>query len=156
MAHHLSVGRILKRDWPSFVFAGSITVWWLLVLGAYLLAAVCYPRDSESWLIAHLMGVVGLVLTGLLGTVLVRRIHIIKQAFGCGEMVQGEVLGVGENSEDVGYAVVAYQYQGRQYLVSNVTEGAVGRGGLTPGARVDLMVDPRTPSRAFIAKLYLE
>jgi hypothetical protein len=75
--------------------------------------------------------------------------------FGRGEVVQGEVISVGENSEDVGSAVVAYQYQGRQYLVRNVTEGAVGRGGLTPGAPVDIMLDPSNPSRAFIAKLYL-
>jgi hypothetical protein len=51
--------------------------------------------------------------------------------------------------------LVAYEYQGRQYLVRNVTEGAVERGGLTPGAPVDVMVDPTNPSRAFIARLYL-
>jgi hypothetical protein len=156
MAHQLSVGRVLKRDWPSLTFAVSLGIWWSLVLACYLLVLVWYPTDSEGRLIAHLMGVVGIVMTAVFGTVIVRRIRIIRQVFGRGEVVQGEILSVGENSEDVGYAVVAYQYQGRQYLVRNVTEGAVGRGAFAPGAPVDVVVDPSKPSRAFIVKLYLE
>jgi hypothetical protein len=156
MAHQLSVGRILKRDWPSFGCLVIVTFWWLMTIAGYLLAAVWLPEDRDGWLFAHLMGVSGLGVTALLGAVIARRVHIIRQVFGCGEVVRGEILSVGANSEDVGHAVVAYQYQGRQYLVRNVTEGAVGRGELTPGAPVDIVVDPSKPARAFIAKLYLE
>jgi hypothetical protein len=156
MTHQLSIGRILKRDWPSFCCSVFISLWWLIVIAAYLLVAVWYPEDRDGWLLAHLMGVGGLGLTALLGAVIVRRIHIIRRVFGRGEAVRGEILSVGENAEDIGYAVVAYQYQGRQYLVRNVTEGAVGREGLTPGAPVDIVLDPSKPSRAFISKLYLE
>jgi hypothetical protein len=156
MAHQLSVGRILKRDWPCFGCLIFIVVWWVMAIGGYVLAALWYPDDTDGWLFAHIMGVGGLGVTAVLGGVIARRIHIIRRVFRQGEAVRGEILTVGENSESVGYAVVAYQYQGRQYLVNNVTEGAVGRGGLTPGASVDLVVDPGKPSRAFIAKLYVE
>jgi hypothetical protein len=156
MAHQLRIGRILRCDWPSFGCSLLLGLWWSLALAAYVLAAVWYPEDRDSRLLAHLMGVSGLAATALLGAWIVRRVHIIRQVFGRGEVVRGEVLSVGENSEDVGSAVVAYQYQGRQYLVRNVTEGAVGRGGLTLGAPVDIMLDPSKPSRAFIAKLYLD
>jgi len=156
MTQQLSIRRVLKRDWPSCVCSVFLVLWWSIALAAYLLAALGYPEDRDVWLLAHLMGVGGLGSTALLGAVIVRRVHIIRQVFGRGEVVQGEVLRVGENSEDVGHAVVAYHYQGRQYLVRNVTEGAVGRGGLTPGDPVDIMLDPSNPSRAFIAKLYLD
>jgi hypothetical protein len=154
MAHQLSVGRILRRDWPSLWLSFFIGGLWVVAIGGYLLVAVWYPEDREGWVLSHIMGVCVLVVTALCGALLVRRVHLIRQVFSRGEVVRGQVLSLMKNSEDVASAVLAYQYQGREYRVRNVTEGAAGRG-LSPGDPVDIVVDPSKPSRAFIAKLYL-
>jgi hypothetical protein len=156
MAHQLSVGRILKRDWPSLCFSVFISAFWLIAIACYLLVMVWYPEDKEGWLLAYFMGGGAFLVTALCGAVLVWRLRIIRRVFACGEVVRGQVLIVGENSEDVGYAVISYLYKGREYRVSNVTEGAVGRGRLAPDDLVDIVVDPSKPSRAFIVKLYIQ
>jgi hypothetical protein len=156
MAYKLSVGRILKRDWPSFGLAVVISAFWLIAAACYLVVVVWYPEDKEGRLLGYFLAVGALLVTALCGAVLVWRLRIIRRVFACGEVVRGQVLIVGENSEDVGYAVIAYQYQGREYRVTNVTEKPWGREGLAPDDPVDIVVDPSKPSRAFIAKLYLQ
>jgi hypothetical protein len=157
MAHQLSVGHILRRDWPSFILTVFIIGLWLVTIACNLWAAVTPNlEDEEDWLMmASFMGVGNLLVTAVCGTVVVWRVLLIRRVFAQGEVVRGRVLLVGENSEDIGYAVIVYQYQGREYRVRNVTQGAVGRGGLASDDPVDIVVDPRKPSRAFIVKLYV-
>ena len=73
-----------------------------------------------------------------------------------GDPVKGQVVDVGENSEDIGYVVVAYQYEGRDYKTKNVTEGAVQRGNLAVGDLLDIVVDPQEPTRAFVVRLFVD
>ena len=152
----MSVGRILRRDWPSFGLSVVIGVCGLVAVACYLTVAVEPPEGGDGRLIARVMGAAALSATALCGPVLVWRVRVIRRVFARGEVVRGQVLLVGENAEDVGYAVIAYRYRGREYRVTNVTEGVVGRGGLAPDESVDVVVDPGKPSRAFVAKLYLE
>ncbi len=156
MPYQLSVRRILKRDWPCFGLVIFIGCGWLVGIGDYVLMAMWFREDRDGWALAHILGVGVLFATVLCAVVIVWRMQVIRRVFGSGEVVQGHVLSVGENSEDIGYALIAYQYQGRDYCTRNVTEGASERGGLTPGELVELVVDPAKPSRAFVAKLYIE
>jgi hypothetical protein len=153
MAYQLSVGRILKRDWASFILSVTIIFMWLATT-CYFVAVTPNSEDKEDRLMDSLMGVGTLLVTAVSGTVIVWRLLLIRRVFARGEVVPGRILHLGENSEDIGYAVIAYQYQGREHRVKNVTEGLVGRGGFAPGDPVDLVVDPRKPSRAFVVKLY--
>lgn len=156
MAYQLSVGRILRRDWPSFGLAVFVSCCWLVAVAAYVLMVFWFPEDRDNWALAHINGACFAVATVLCMGVIIWRIRTIRRVFRGGEVVRGHVVSVGENSEDISYASIAYQYQGRDYQTKNVTEGASGRGGLTPGDLVDIVVDPAKPSRAFVAKLYLE
>jgi hypothetical protein len=153
MAYRLSVGRILKRDWPSFILSATIIGMWL-VITCFIVAVNPKPEDKESWEMSLVLGVGTLLLTAVCGTVIVWRLLLIRRVFAYGEVVQGRILHVGENVEGIGYAMIAYQYQGREHQVKNVTQGLVGRGGFAPDDPVDLVVDPRKPSRAFVVKLY--
>src|SRR5436305_6095401 len=69
MAHQLSVGRVLKRDWPSFGLSVFLSFGWLFAIAGYLVVAVWYPQDKEGWVLAHLLGVSALVMTALCGSV---------------------------------------------------------------------------------------
>jgi hypothetical protein len=151
VAHQLSFGHILKRDWPSFILSVFVCGLWLTVI--FLLGLTPSPEDKEAGRLALFMGVGTLLVTAVCGTVIAWRLLLIHRVFAHGEVVQGRVLHVGENSEDIGYAVIVYQYQGREHRVKNVT--GVGRGGLAPDDPVDIVVDPRKPARAFIVKLYV-
>lgn len=155
MPHQLSIGRVWKRDWPAFGLSIFLGLIWLTVIAGYVVSAVWYPQDAEGGMIACVLGIGAAITTILCGAVIVWRIHIIRHVFARGEVVRGQVLSVGENSENIGYAVVTYEFQGHKYLVNNTTEGAGGRR-LTPDEAVDIVVDPSKPSRAFIARLFLE
>lgn len=156
MAYELSVGHVWKRDWPSFGLSVFLGLVWLFVLAVYLTNAFWHPQDGEGWATAHIFGTAALVITVVCGAVIGRRIYIIRHVFACGALVQGKVLEVGENSEDIGNALIAYHYQGRDYSVRKVTEGAHDRGGIVQDELVDIMVDPKEPSRAFIVKVFLD
>jgi uncharacterized membrane protein AbrB (regulator of aidB expression) len=155
MAQKLSVGRVLKRDWPSLgltVFLGMV---WVLAIAGYFVAVISYPEDKEGWELAPFLGGGLLVVTAVCSSVIVWRIQMIRRVFACGQIVRGQVRSVGENSESIGHAVIAYQYQSCEYLVTNVTEGAGGRREFTPNDFVDVVIDTSHPSRAFIAELFL-
>lgn len=156
MPHQLSFGRVLRRDWPSFGLSVFLSFVWGFAITGYVVAAIWYPLDAEGWVLVRLLGLSALGITVLCGTVIVWRIHRIRQVFARGEVVRGQVRSIGENSEQIAYAVIAYEYLGREYVVNNVTEGVGGRRQFTPNEAVDIVVDPSKPSRAFIAKLFLE
>jgi hypothetical protein len=156
MAHRLSVGRILSRDWPAYIWTVFTVCGLLFLVGGYLVVGIWFRQDADSWVTAHITAMVGLVMLIACGALMIRRIRLLQDVFARGEVVQGQVLLLGENSEDVGYAVIGYHYRGKDYKVQNVTEGVAGRGGLKPDDEVDLVVDPRDPTRAFIVKLYVD
>ena len=154
MAYQLSLGRALKRDWPSFGLALFIGACWLLAIAGYAWAGISQTEDN--YLLAHFIGGGAVFMTAVFGPVLAWRIRDLRRVFACGEVVTGRVLTVGENSEYIEHAVIAYQFGGREYRVTNVTEGAQAEPRLAPGAAVDIVVDPGKPSRAYIVKLYVD
>jgi hypothetical protein len=156
MAYQLSVGRVWKRDWPSFVLVGFTGCLWLMVVGAYLLLVFRFPDDHDGWRLAHLLSVIVAGITLLCGSIIILRLRTIRRVFRSGEVVHGRVESIGENSEDIGYAQLAYQYQARDYQTKNVTEAAAERGKMKPGDNVAIVVDPSKPSRAFVVKLFVE
>lgn len=154
MAYQLSLGRVLKRDWPSFGLALFIGACWLMAMAAYAWAGI--SQTESNYLLAHSLGGGAGLMTAVFGPVLVWRIRDLRRVFARGEVVQGRVLTVGENSEYIEHAVIAYQHGGREYRVTNVTEGVLAGRRLAPGAAVDVVVDPGKPSRAFIVNLYID
>ena len=154
MAYQLSLGRVLKRDWPSFGLALFIGVCWLIALAGYAWAGI--SQNEDNYLLAHFMGGGAVLMTAVFGPVLAWRIRDLRRVFARGEVVQGRVLTVGENSEFIEHAVIAYQHGGREYRVTNVTEGVLAPQKLAPGSAVDIVVDPRKPARAFIVNLYVD
>ena len=154
MAYQLSLGRVLKRDWPSFGLALFIGACWLIAIAGYAWAGI--SQTEGNYLLAHFMGGGAVLMTAVFGPVLAWRIRDLRRVFARGDVVQGRVLTVGENSEYIEHAVIAYQHGGREYRVTNVTEGVLAEPRLAPGAAVDIVVDPGKPSRAFIVKLYID
>lgn len=154
MVYRLSVGRIVKRDWPSFGLAIFIAICWLIALAGYVFAGISQTRDNL--VLAHFIAGGTLLMTAVFGPVLGWRIRNLRRTFARGEVVQGRVLAVGENSEFIEHAVIAYQHGGREYRVTNVTEGVLAAQRLAPGNPVDIVVDPSKPSRAFVVGLYID
>lgn len=155
MVQQLSFGRVWKRDWPAFGLSFFLGLLWFLAIAGYVVAVIWYPDDKEGWEGVPVLGVGVIVVTALCGPWIVWRIQMIRRVFAQGEVVRGQVLSVGENSEYIGNAVIVYQYQGREYRVTNVTERADGRKEFTPNDSVEIVVDPNNPSRAFLAELFL-
>jgi hypothetical protein len=154
MAHQLSFGHILRRDWPSFTLFVFMAAFWLIAIVCYLFIVARHPEDKDGRVFAIIAGIGSLLCTVSCGPIIVYRLRNIRRVFASGEMVPGQVLYIGENAEDIAYAVIGYRYQGHEYRVENVAEGTIGRK-LAEGDTVDIMVDPMKPSRAYIAKLYL-
>jgi hypothetical protein len=156
MSLSLTTGRILKRDWPAFTLLLFLGFWWLAMIAIVALTASATGWQSlgSDKLLLVLFGFFSALITVVCGGIVWWRVRTVRRVFAAGVVVEGEVGYVGENSEDIGYAVVLYRYNGRDYRVQNATEGAPGRGGLAVGDTVELVVDPLKPARAFVLKLY--
>lgn len=148
-----STGRILRRDWPAFGL--TLFVWWLAVAVLGFLGVGLHPGAWEAEpALGIALGLVSLLVTAATSTFIGWRVRLIRQVFARGVMLEGRIVQVGENTEGIGYAVVGYRYDGREYQVRNVTEGLPRPGDLKVGAMVEVVVDPVQPSRAFLVKRY--
>lgn len=153
MAHKLSVGRIMARDFYSLGLSIWVGCFGLIAL-LFLAKVIGHPEDEDAWLFTVFTGAFALSAT-LSGALLVWRVRVIRRVFARGEVVRGRVRRIVEgDGECVGYAVFVYQYQGQEYHAT-VTEPVVGQAGVAPDDSVEIVVDPSKPSRAYISKLYL-
>jgi hypothetical protein len=151
----LSIRRVLWRDWPSRGLTIFAVLWWLIVAGA-VLATLWVPKEDFDRSFPVTLAIIGLLISLPIGVVVVWRIWNIRRVFASGEFVTGRVVFKGQNSEDVGYALLAYTHDGQEYRVKNVVEGASAESDINQGDSVELVVDPRKPSRAYIRKLFLD
>ena len=152
---NLTFGRVLWRDWPSRGLTLFAALWWLIVAGAGLATLWVSEEDFDRSFPA-ILGIIGLLISLLIGLIVFWRIRNIRRVFASGEVVTGRVVFKGANSEEIAYALLAYSYDGQEYRVKNVVEGASAEVEVKQGDCVELVVDPRKPSRAYIRKMFLD
>jgi len=151
----LSVGRVLWRDWPSRGLTWFAVLWWLIVASTGV-ATLWLPEKDFDRSTPLILAIIGLLISLPIAVIVAWRIQTIRRVFASGEVVAGRVVFKGENSEDIQYALLAYKFDGQEFRVKNVVEGASVQGGVNQGDCVELMVDPRKPSRAYIRKMFLD
>ncbi|MGC3965912.1 MAG: DUF3592 domain-containing protein [Pirellulales bacterium] len=141
-----SVRTLLRRDHPAKTFGAFVV---LFGVGAFagLVGAMFTAGESRTsaWFLA---GTFGLFALGC-GAVFLRRLLWIRRLTTHGVVVDGRVLVVDQNSEDVWYMTVGYEIDGANYRIS---QGTGDRSRFNPGDAVRLLVDPDRPDKAWVAE----
>lgn len=148
-AYRLSVGQVLRRDWASAGLVFITAFMW--VVAAATLALPAGP-DADEGVLRRIFVALAVLVMGACAVAAHWRVGTIRRVFAAGAIVEGRIAKVGENSEHIPTAAIAYSYGGREYVVANVT--TLSRRRLAAGDAVQVAVDPDRPSRAFLVALY--
>ena len=156
MPRETSVGRILKNDYASLVLLIFIGVAWLMaaLAGAGWLpgrrgGAIDTGGDPDRFMLG-----LALVITPLFGWLAYRRIAAIRRVVRDGPACVGTVTLVWF-MKDRGRVEYEYQFAGQTYQAGNAIMKNRETQTIRQGDRVELIVDPAKPSRAFLASLYV-
>ena len=157
MPRQTSVGRILKNDYASLALLIFIGVAWPM---AGLAAAGWLPGrrggaietggDPDRFLLG-----LAVVITPLFGWLAFRRIAAIRRVVENGPACVGTVTLVWF-MKDRGRVEYEYQFEGKTYQAGNAIMKNRETDTIRQGDRVELIVDPSRPSRAFLASLYVK
>lgn len=134
---------MIWNDWPALATAIAVPITWILHLGLPFLQRKSVPLPL--WLPAGL----SVVLIALL----VWRIGRVRWLFVHGVPVVGTVTGVWI-AKDRGRLEFMFEIDGarvRSWMPVHKTKAVLS---LSPGDRVDLLVDPGRPTRAIVKRLF--
>jgi len=147
MAERPSLRALLRRDYPARV-AGVFTL--LFGVGALVpLAAAPLVADGEDRRFClFFAGCFGVFVIGCC-TYFLRRMSWIRRLTERGVVVDGRVLVVDQNSEDVWYMIVGYEWDG---VPHRAWQGTGDKSKFQPGDTVRLLVDPARPDKAWPAE----
>ena len=157
MRRETSVGRIVKNDYGSLVLLIFIGVAWVM---AGLAAAGWLPGrrggavetggDPDRFMLK-----LAVVVTPLFGWLAFRRIAAIRRVVEDGPACAGTVTAIWF-MKDRGRVEYEYQFEGQTYQAGNAIMKNRETETIRQGDRVELIVDPLRPSRAFLAALYVK
>jgi hypothetical protein len=142
------VTRILARD-PAARDLTMFVGMWYVVMGAIYLA---FPHGADTAM-RVVFGAITALITLACGGVVLHQVSFVRRLLAEGASVEGRVDRLGDN-EGFGYAEVEYEHAGRPYRARIPTAGMPG--GYQPEQRVELLVDPRKPSRAIDPRRYTD
>lgn len=152
-----SVGKIIKNDYLAFVLAigGPIA---LGISGfAFGLGMVPAWRGRGGQTVDEpfkaALCIAACVLTGLLFALLTRRIARIKRILRAGPRATAVIADVGF-FKDRGRVEFEYEHAGRKHRSGTAIMKTRQTAAFAPGAKIEVAVDPRNPSKAFIVELY--
>ena len=119
-----------------------------------MLAALRPPggADDRHWLVV--LSAAGVSTGAIAAMVSTARLLRLRQLFQNGECVSGRVVHIGQNSEDIAFAIVEYTFQGSAHRVTTVGESLPESRRPAAGDAVNVVVDPRRPSRAALPLLF--
>ena len=146
-----SLLKIIWTDYPSFIFSSMAVVAWIVCL-AWIPdwrgdGAVASPVAAKLFLgVAILLTLLGL-------GVLLWRAQILWTIFLGGAEVRGKISKI-EMRRDRGLVEYTYIYNHEEYQSSASIHRTKQTLALKTGERVTLMVDSKSPKRAFIRDLY--
>jgi hypothetical protein len=146
--------RLLRRDWPAFGLLALAGLCWLCVAALWLFTAIWPPGNADDRNLITILTVVGVVAGIVAACTAAVRLLRLQRLFVHGERVTGRVVQIGENSEDIAFAVVEYTFNGGTHRVTNVIESLPDRDQLKTGDEIDVVVDPKRPSRGYLAGLF--
>lgn len=147
MLERPSLGALLRRDHPAKVGGGFTAIFGLMAVGG-LVGAMFYDGEDHRRAALFFAGVFTLFALGT-GIYFFRRMFWIRRLTTVGVVVDGRVLTVDQNSEDVWYMIVGYQVDGENY---QAWQGTGDRSRFNPGDTVRLLVDPKRPASAWVAE----
>ena len=166
MQRQCSVGRVIRNDYGSLLLLIFIGVAWLIV--AY--TAVVGPLPSRRGRAVDTTGGGGggggaggfdwkvfgaaAVITPVFGWLAARRIAGIRRVVEYGPACDGTVTGIWF-TKDRGRVEYEYQFEGQTYQAGNAIMKNRQTEAIRQGDRVELIIDPSRPSRAFLASLYV-
>jgi hypothetical protein len=158
MPRPTSVGRILKNDYGSLLMLIAIGVAWLLVLFAARFGFLANRRgdvtQTDPAQVRSLV-IMAVVVTVVFGFFAPRRIARIRRVIADGPACDGTVTRI-NFVKDRGRVEYEYQFNGETYEAGNAIWKNRETEAIRPGQRVELIVDPSRPSRAFLASLYVK
>ncbi|MBA4017088.1 MAG: hypothetical protein C0483_07950 [Pirellula sp.] len=137
---------LLRRDHPGRTF-GIFTALFGVGAACGLVASFLVGEEARPDCLgfAATFGLFSLVI----GAVFARRLWLLHHLVVHGMIVEGSVLVVAQNTEDVWYLIVGYEVAGEKHRIS---QGTGDRSRFSPGDTVRLLVDPESPARAWIAE----
>ena len=157
MLRKVSTGRILKNDYPSLLMLICIGVIWVAAIGGGIFGFLPKRRgggtvEVDSTMMMILI-VVAVIVTLMLGWLAAKRIDDIKRVIRVGPEVKGHIQSI-TFFKDRGRVEYEYQHKGQTYQSGNAIWKNRKTTRLQNGDEITLIVDPKNPSRAFIASLY--
>ncbi|MBN8626322.1 MAG: hypothetical protein J0M17_12615 [Planctomycetes bacterium] len=141
-----SVRALLRRDHPAKVGGGFMAIFGLMA-GGGLIGATFYDGEDRRAAL-FFAGVFALFALGT-GIYFFRRMFWIRRLTTVGTVVDGRVLVVDQNTEDVWYMIVGYQVDGASY---RAWQGTGDRSRFNPGDTVRVLVDLQRPDSAWVAE----
>lgn len=148
MSSSPAILRLIRDDHIARGLTFMVTVMWALVA---LFFVFVLPKDDDDAASVAIFGALCLLTTIGCGGWAAWRVAMLRRLILSGVETPGRVVTVAENSEEIWYMILAYDFDGRAYQTKNVTGTHPG---YEPGQIVTLLVDPHRPKRAVVAALY--
>lgn len=157
MTRNATTGRILKNDYPSLLMLIFIGVMWVLAIAGTIFGFLPKRRGGGAIEVdstmSMIMIVIAVIITILFGWLASKRIGDIKRIINRGPEVKGRIQSIGF-IKDRGRVEYDYEYDGQSYHAGNAIWKNRETTKLQDGEEILVIVDPKRPSRAFIASLY--